>query len=178
MKIRNQKTDGDKIELQMTPMIDIVFQLLVFFIMTFKIAALEGDFNIKMPANAPSEGPPDPDENIVLRVQMRDANGDGILDPGTFRVNEKRLTYRVVKRPTTGAEVVEMPELTFFVVQTLNPSGASDTPEPTEVELDCDPSLKYEYVIAAITAVSGYKDNEENLIKLVEKIRFKDNSGS
>ncbi|MEM8866338.1 MAG: biopolymer transporter ExbD, partial [Planctomycetota bacterium] len=36
MKIRH--TDHrDKIQLQMTPMIDIVFQLLIFFIMTFKI---------------------------------------------------------------------------------------------------------------------------------------------
>lgn len=33
----------------MTPMIDIVFQLLVFFIMTFKIVSQEGDFHIKMP---------------------------------------------------------------------------------------------------------------------------------
>ena len=39
MKIRNTGGDGEKIELQMTPMIDIVFQLLVFFIMTFKIVA-------------------------------------------------------------------------------------------------------------------------------------------
>jgi len=33
----------------MTPMIDIVFQLLTFFVMSFKIATQEGDFNIKMP---------------------------------------------------------------------------------------------------------------------------------
>ena len=30
-------------------MIDIVFQLLVFFIMTFKIVTPEGDFDVKMP---------------------------------------------------------------------------------------------------------------------------------
>ena len=36
MQIRNANKAGEKIELQMTPMIDIVFQLLVFFIMTFK----------------------------------------------------------------------------------------------------------------------------------------------
>ena len=47
---------GQKVELQMTPMIDIVFQLLIFFIITFKIVAPEGDFNIKMPLAAPSAG--------------------------------------------------------------------------------------------------------------------------
>ncbi|MEK6237543.1 MAG: biopolymer transporter ExbD, partial [Planctomycetales bacterium] len=60
MKVRNQK-DSEKVELQMTPMIDIVFQLLVFFVMTFKIVSQEGDFDIKMPLAAPSEGTPDED---------------------------------------------------------------------------------------------------------------------
>ena len=51
MKIRGKRPSKDeKIELQMTPMIDIVFQLLVFFIMTFNVVAQEGDFNIRMPA--------------------------------------------------------------------------------------------------------------------------------
>ena len=53
MQIRNANKAGEKIELQMTPMIDIVFQLLVFFIMTFKIVSMEGDFNIRMPAASP-----------------------------------------------------------------------------------------------------------------------------
>ncbi len=33
----------------MTPMIDVVFQLLIFFMLTLKIIAPEGDFNINMP---------------------------------------------------------------------------------------------------------------------------------
>ena len=59
MKIRHTTSSGqDKIELQMTPMIDIVFQLLIFFIMTFKIVAQEGDFNINMPQASPQSAPP------------------------------------------------------------------------------------------------------------------------
>ena len=54
MKIRNTgRGDDGEVKLEMTPMIDIVFQLLVFFIMTFKIVSQEGDFNIKMPRAAP-----------------------------------------------------------------------------------------------------------------------------
>ena len=56
MKIRHIGTTDEKIELQMTPMIDIVFQLLIFFIMTFKIVAQEGDFNIKMPLASSAGG--------------------------------------------------------------------------------------------------------------------------
>ena len=55
----------------MTPMIDIVFQLLIFFIMTFKIIAPEGDFNIKMPLNAPSEGLPDDNQLPPMKVRLR-----------------------------------------------------------------------------------------------------------
>jgi biopolymer transport protein ExbD len=55
MKVRNSGGKNEKVEIPMTPMIDIVFQLLVFFIMTFKIVSQEGDFNIKMPLAAPSE---------------------------------------------------------------------------------------------------------------------------
>ena len=41
------------------------------------------------------------------------------------------------------------------------------------MEIDADYGLHYEYVIEAITAVSGYVDPETGLIKkLVEKIKF------
>jgi biopolymer transport protein ExbD len=51
MRIRH--TDHrEQVSLQMTPMIDIVFQLMVFFVFTFKIALPEGDFNVRMPAQA------------------------------------------------------------------------------------------------------------------------------
>ncbi len=50
MKIRNtQRPARDKDDLKMTAMIDIVFLLLIFFVMTFKVLAPEGDFNVKMP---------------------------------------------------------------------------------------------------------------------------------
>ena len=79
MKIRNTNRHADeKVELMMTPMIDIVFQLLVFFIMTFKIIAPECDFNIRMPLAAPSQGVPNPDELPPLKVRLT-ATDDGRL---------------------------------------------------------------------------------------------------
>src|SRR4051812_31638798 len=71
-----QQSGVDKVEQQMTPMIDIVFQLLTFFVMTFKIATAEGDFNVKMPAGAPnSQGPVD---LPPIRVRLL-ATADGRL---------------------------------------------------------------------------------------------------
>jgi biopolymer transport protein ExbD len=49
MQIRPAKSSQSKVEQQATPLIDVVFQLLVFFVMSFKVASVEGDFNVKMP---------------------------------------------------------------------------------------------------------------------------------
>src|SRR5579862_8289376 len=67
----------DKVEQNMTPMIDVVFQLLAFFVMSFKVAVQEGDFNIKMPAmGAPSQTDQEPPQELKVRM---DANPDGTL---------------------------------------------------------------------------------------------------
>ena len=50
--------------------------------------------------------------------------------------------------------------------------GPGSIQETAEVELDCDYGLNYEHVIEAITAVSGYIDDNDNVVKLVEKIKF------
>src|SRR5687768_643117 len=79
MKIRTVGSGApDKVEQQMTPMIDIVFQLLTFFIMSFKIAAVEGDFSIKMPLAAPSAGAPTDELLPPIRVRLT-ANDNGTL---------------------------------------------------------------------------------------------------
>ena len=45
------------------------------------------------------------------------------------------------------------------------------TLESTEIEFDCDYNLRYEYVVQAMTAVSGYV-HDGQVVKLVEKIKF------
>jgi hypothetical protein len=43
--------------------------------------------------------------------------------------------------------------------------------EDAELELDCDPGLKYDYVVSAITAASGIVQGDE-VIPLIQKIKF------
>src|SRR5436190_22853582 len=78
----------DKIPIDMTPMIDIVFQLLTFFCMTLRVAEAEGDFNIKMPLAAPRAGNPDPNQLPAMKVRMRaDSKGnltDVVLNERSF----------------------------------------------------------------------------------------------
>ncbi|MFN7706716.1 MAG: ExbD/TolR family protein, partial [bacterium] len=75
MKIRKPPESAVKAELQMTSMIDIVFLLLIFFITTFKIAAQEGDFNVKMPLSGAGGAPTDLTQ-LPIKLRMKaDANG-------------------------------------------------------------------------------------------------------
>ena len=77
MKLRH-KGEVEKIEAQMAPMSDVVFQLLIFFMLTLKILAPEGDFNINMPiGQARADEQSDPQLDIKVRLL---ANPDGTLN--------------------------------------------------------------------------------------------------
>ena len=125
MKIRGGQQRED-IKLQMVAMIDIVFQLLVFFIMTFRITALEGDFQVNMPQA--STTPPVDFEQIdkVIRIHLfenpnpltikyTNADGEEITktvrnmtlgatthDPVAFEEAEGMLELQIVTGPQPG----------------------------------------------------------------------------
>ena len=160
MRVRNiQRGTSEDVELQMTPMIDIVFQLLIFFIMTFKIAMPEGDFNIKMPLAAPSEGIPEDDQLPPIKVRMT-ARGNGTLSQIQFG-----------NRPL-GSGPKAFDQLRQRIIDLVGEEPGPATLDSTEVELDCDYNLRYEYVIEAITAVSGYVAEDGRVVKVIEKIKF------
>ncbi len=155
MKVRHAGQDERKIEIQMTPMIDIVFQLLVFFIMTFKIVSAEGDFNIRMPAAAPREGLPDENAVPPMKVRLR-AAADGSL--ASISLNNEPLNLEQLHAKILGIIGTE--------------TGPGSVQETAEVELDSDYNLNYEAVVNTITAVSGYVSDDGKVVKLVEKIKF------
>ena len=157
MKIRHTGRE-DKIELQMTPMIDIVFQLLVFFIMTFKIILPEGDFNILMPLAPSSQGRPE-DEPLPPMTIMLTADTAGHLVE--IRMNDRSL----------GTDFAALRSYVITIVG--GATGPDRRTELAEVELDFDDHLRYQYVIEAITAVTGTIDPQTGkIIKLIEKIHF------
>ena len=163
MKVRKTTDSGnDKIELQMTPMIDIVFQLLTFFIMTLKIVTPEGDFNITMPAGGSAPQDTIDDVKLPIRVKLT-ANDDGDLAHITQLPNGGGSPEKI-----EGFEALH--ELIKSKVQDEGGPGSEGAKE-LEVEIDCDYGLKYKYTMAAITAVSGIKQGDD-VIKLVEKIKF------
>jgi len=152
MKVRNIGKSDEKVGLMMTPMIDIVFQLLIFFIMTFKIVAPEGDFNIKMPSTAPKKSEVS-DELPPIKVRLSAASSGQLA---SISLGDRRLgTFADLRR-----EIREM------VRDSAGPGSEF------EVELDFDYNLRFEYVIDAITSVSGYIQADGQVAKLIERIKF------
>lgn len=166
MKLRNsaRHSGSDKIDLQMTPMIDIVFQLLVFFVMTFKVAAMEGDFDIKMPKAA--QGSPSFD-NLPLKLTLRATPG-GMLDE-----------VRLGDRPFHGLTYQEkFKKLQDQIIEQIGTdTGPGSASENAEIEIDADYNLHYEFIIEAMTAVTGRVDKEGNIQRLIEKVKFSPSSG-
>jgi len=155
MKFRNTER-RETIVLQMTPMIDIVFQLLVFFVFTFKIVLPEGDFNIRMPSATASESS-QPSETPLLKVRLQ-ANDEGDL-----------------VRVQLGDLVLDG-DAPFHQLQSQIREMISDDAGPgstdQEVEIEADYKLKYRYAMNAITAITGYVDSNGDQHKLVERVRF------
>ena len=156
MKIRHKSHD-DKIELQMTPMIDIVFQLLIFFIMSFKIVLPEGDFSIYMPAAADTPTSR-PSETPILRLKLR-SDAEGNLT-GVFLGDQS-----LGNAPDVFAKVHAQ------IRRLVSDAGGPGTANEQEVEIEADYNLRYEYTIRAITAISGYIEGGQRH-QLIEKVRF------
>lgn len=154
MKIRN-RSEGIKQEVNMTAMIDIVFLLLIFFVMTFKIAEMEGDFSVRMPLADSSSGVVD-NTDLPIKLRLR-ADAQGRL--AAMELNEVQL----------GTNFERLQGMVLGLVGGTAPSEAAG--EGPEVEIDTDYNLRYEHVIDAISAVSGYKQGDE-AVQLIEKIKF------
>ena len=145
----------EKVAVNMTPMIDVVFQLMIFFMLTFNIIAPEGDFDVRMPLSKSSAEPLDDLQLPPIQVRLvSDAEGilTGILMNGEPVKDFDELRQRVAS----------------FVDIALE-SGASL--EDVELEIDSDYQLDYINVVDAITAVSGRIENGQ-LIEMVKKISF------
>ncbi len=156
---RKTPAADDKIPIDMTPMIDIVFQLLTFFVMTLKVVEAEGDFNIKMPLAAPRAGMPDDKQLPPFKLRLQ-AGSNGAL--AQIQLNNNTFS------PDKDGWRQLRDQIASIVGDERGPGSVQST---AEVELDCDYDLRYEYVIQAITSVSGFP-SEGGLVKLIEKIKF------
>ncbi|MCA9092718.1 MAG: biopolymer transporter ExbD [Planctomycetaceae bacterium] len=144
--------------IDMTPMIDVVFQLLIFFMLTLKIVTQEGNFDIHMPLGQAGKGAQDktlPELKVRLIAQP-----DGSL--GMVQFGQRSL----------GNGQPAFDRLNEEIIRLIGHPG-SPLAQETEVELDADYGLDYRYIIQAITAVSGRFDPvSREVVRYVDKVKF------
>jgi biopolymer transport protein ExbD len=154
MKFRHSRSSHEKTEIPMTSMIDIVFLLLVFFVMTFKISAQEGDFNVKMPLQ--DSGAPADNTQLPLKLRLK-ADADGNLSEIVLNDSQSFGT--------------NWDQLRGYVVQLVGDEQGPTGDQGPEVEIDLDYNLHYAHVIEAITAVTGYRSGND-IVRLIDRIKF------
>lgn len=156
MKLRDKAKNEEKVELQMTSMIDIVFLLLVFFVMSFEISAQEGDFNVKMPLSNKNAGPPPDQTQLPLKLRL--------IADSTGKLSEIVLNENL----SFGTD---WQKLRGYVVQFVGDQSGPSEEDGPEVEIDLDYNLHYIHVIEAITAVTGYRSGDD-IVRLIDRIKF------
>ncbi len=128
-----QATDHVEPDLPITPMLDMSFQLLAFFIMTFKPADTEGQIALTLPAeqggpnalSIPSPTDTNPPIHYIVRVQSTDDGKiagitlmvEGAADtkgtdlgpnPTAFRDELKKLSQQLTAQGKTGKVTLEL----------------------------------------------------------------------
>lgn len=167
MRYGRDSSNDEEVTLNMTAMIDIVFQLLVFFIMTFKVVTMEGDFDIKMPMAA--EQTTTDIENVTTLITVKiTADAEGQVASLSADNGSKGESF--------SDDIFG--NLTQFVEQTLGGAeGDPSSDDDFEVEFDIDYGLRYEHTVKAIESVSGKIQTDGTIKTLVEKFKLRDNSG-
>jgi biopolymer transport protein ExbD len=158
MKVRGAGKLPAKVDMQMAPMIDVVFQLLIFFMLTMKIITPEGDFNINMPIGAPAE-----QDN--LDINLPEIKVHLVAGP------DGRLERLMLGQRDLGNDDQAFERLNNQILRIIGKPGNPLTKD-IEVEIKADYNLHYGYTIKAIGACTGRNDSKGNLVRYIEKIKF------
>jgi len=103
MKIREEE-ERDTAGVNLTPMIDVVFLLIIFFMVSTTFIELEKDLEIDLPRSEAGTSAADPLEVILVNVQK-----DGTIVMDGKEVSVEALTYRLQRAaeadPEQGVEI-------------------------------------------------------------------------
>jgi len=130
----------------MTPMIDVVFLLLIFFVLTFRIIVPEGDFNIDMSPMGQAQAVVIDTDSIQVRL-LADNNG----------------SLTAIQLNGEGVDNFDLLRKHVWEISLAKPD--------LEIELFPDEHLRYDYVIRAITAVNA-EIVDGQIRRISDKIKF------
>jgi len=170
----NTRQEGINLGAIITPMLDMAFQVLAFFIMTYHPSALEGHFDVKMlpPEKVAAKGKEDtskdpptdapPELTDVLLVQVK-AVGKGQQEGTRTEGDPSRIE---LKRPEdTNPETIADLGADISYEDGLKKLGAElkkflEDPSHTKanIKIAPDPELKQRYTLALYDACKGTRE--------------------
>lgn len=101
---RRHQDDGDKAEIDLTPMLDVVFIMLIFFIVTASFVK-ESTLNVNVPENANAPPAPPNSENKTILVLV-DAQNDVFIDGRRVDIRSVRSLIAQKNAANPGGGVV------------------------------------------------------------------------
>jgi biopolymer transport protein ExbD len=148
----------EKHDLEMTPLIDVTFLLLVFFLLTIRFKTLEGKLSAYLPSDAgaaPTQLDPPPRVDIGVRVLVPGERRDPIdtarpwKGHGRYEFVGRVVGYRVGPRESSDPRELEA---RLAELRRQNPERS--------VTIDARPGTIYSEVVAALDAAraAGFDD--------------------
>ena len=124
----------DRHKLEMAPLVDVVFQLLIFFLVATQVRPTEADFTSNLP---PASGPANPIDT------ERKEQVDIYLRQGS---SENSVVIHLGRN--TSSPIVES-------FAALRDRLANSQPDKTTVVIDGDPEIKFSFITQTLDAVMG-----------------------
>jgi biopolymer transport protein ExbD len=154
-KVNEGMTDNVELGLQFTPMIDCIFQLIIFFMVNIHFRTEEGLLKAFLPraSNAPAE-PTDTQEDKIFITVAEDPPGVLLL-----AVNKRR-----VGGTTEQAKYDDLEKMLRGMRQAYQEMGKKTPP----VIIDAQARLPYKYVISALN-VCGKLDLENVMFQFPQE---------
>jgi biopolymer transport protein ExbD len=100
---RKSQDEGDKAEIDLTPMLDVVFIMLIFFIVTASFVK-EKALNVNVPENSTAQPPPSGENKTILIVV--DAQNEVFIDGRRVDVHSVRSLIAQKNAANPGGGVV------------------------------------------------------------------------
>jgi len=154
MRRRRKAEPGAEVDLQsvITPMLDMAFQLLAFFVFTYKPSDLEGQMQLNLPSagveKAKTEAEVDPskisDTDLEVRTELT------VIIKGGRDGNESAPSQYLVE----GLQGTSQPMTTLQELEKYLLKAKVDLTNRDDVKIRADSRLKYAYVVEVMDVCS------------------------
>jgi len=156
MARRRSAEAATEVELPITPMLDMAFQLLTFFVFTYHPSSLEGQMEMTLPASgeAKAAAPEDVNPNkpsdteleipSELTIVIKTATGDENAHTPS--------QYIVEAREGTLSPMTTLKELEAYLIKAKETLGNKD-----DIKIKADSRLKYAYIMEVMDVCNNPK---------------------